>query len=82
MRDLSHFVLHNLFHLRLERDLLSVDLEYKVRKHEHVVVVRGYEQRLLAELQQLLPAVHPEMADEDGLDPDLEVEPIYGQVAT
>ena len=82
MRHLSDFLLHNLFHLCLERDLLSVDLEHEVRKHEHVVVVRGYEQRLLGELQQLLPAVHPEMADEDGLDPDLEVEPIYGQVAT
>ena len=81
MRPLPHFLLHNLFHLCLERDLLSVDLEHEVRKHEHVVVMRGYEQRLLAELQ-LLPAVHPEMADEDGLDPDLEVEPIYGQVAT
>jgi hypothetical protein len=82
MRDLSDFLLHNLFHLRLKRNLLSVDLEHKVRKHEHIVVVRGYEQRFLAELQQLLPAIHPEMADEDGLDPDLEVEPIYRQVAT
>ena len=81
MRHLSDFLLHNLFHLCLERNLLSVDLEHEVRKHEHVVVMRGDEERLLAGLQ-LLPAIHPEMADEDGLDPDLEVEPIYGQVAT